>query len=90
MQPYVQIVDELADEFHSVYQKAILDGLLRTDIPEKTMFSSVLHIMLAATTRYVAGLVYIMDGTNPEEELVLLRNTMLQEFSSGLLSQEKE
>ena len=74
MQPYVQII-----EFHAVYQKAMVDGLLRTDIPEKTMFSSVLHIMLAATTRYAAGLVYVM-GTDPEDELVFLRNAILREF----------
>lgn len=81
MQPYIQIIDELAAQFHAVYQKAMLDGLLRTDIPEKTMFSSVLHIMLAATTRYAAGLVYVMDGTDPEDELVLLRNAILREFT---------
>ena len=81
MQPYVQIIEELADEFHAVYQKAMVDGLIRTDIPEKNMFSSVLHIMLAATTRYAAGLVYVMDGTDPEDELVFLRNAMLREFT---------
>ena len=80
MQPYIQIIEELADEFHAVYQKAMVDGLLRTDIPEKTMFSSVLHIMLAATTRYAAGLVYVM-GTDPEDELVFLRNAILREFT---------
>ena len=79
MQPYIQIIEELSDEFHAVYQKAMSDGLLRTDIPEKTMFSSVLHIMLAATTRYAAGLVYVM-GTDPEDELVFLRNAILREF----------
>ena len=81
MQPYVQIIEELADEFHAVYQKAMADGLLRTYISEKTMFSTVLHIMLAATTRYAAGLVYVMDGTDPEDELVFLRNAMLREFT---------
>ena len=81
MQPYIQIIEELAGEFHAVYQKAMADGLLRTDIPEKTMFSSVLHIMLAAATRYAAGLVYVMDGTDPKNELVLLRNAMLREFT---------
>ena len=80
MKPYIQIIEELSDEFHAVYQKAMVDGLLRTDIPEKTMFSSVLHIMLAATTRYAAGLVYVM-GTDPEDELVFLRNAILREFT---------
>ncbi len=82
MQSYMQVGEALAAGFHAVYQKAIEDGTLRTDVTEATMFSSVLHIMLAAATRYAAGLIYVMEGTNPEDELVLLRNALLREFSA--------
>ena len=83
MRPYIQMVEGLVAGFHAVYQKAMEDGTLRTDVSEMTMVSSVFHIMLAAVTRYAAGLVYVMDGANPEDELVLLRNALLREFTTG-------
>ena len=64
-------------------QKAMEDGTLRTDVMEATMFSSALHIMLAAVTRFAAGLVYVKDGANPEDELGLLRNALLLEFTTS-------
>jgi AcrR family transcriptional regulator len=82
MQPYMKVADELFTRFHAVYQKAMEDGTLRTDMPETTMLSSMLHIMLAAATRYAGGLVYVMEGTNPEDELVLLRDALLREFTA--------
>ena len=83
MRPYMQMVEGQIAGFHDVYQKAMEDSTLRTDVSEMTMVSSVFHIMLAAVTRYAAGLVYVMDGANPEDELVLLRNALLREFTAG-------
>lgn len=42
-----------------------------------------IHIMLAAVTRYAVGLVYVVPCTNPEDELVLLRSALLREFTNG-------
>lgn len=44
------------------------------------MFSSVFHIMLAAITRYAAGLTVVNDS-NPEGELVMLGELLLSRFT---------
>jgi len=38
--------------------------------------------MLAAVTRYVVGLVYILEqGSDPETELEMLENMLLKEYT---------
>ena len=78
--PYMEIVGVLEDRFNQMYQKALCDGTLRTDIPEKKIFYTTIHLMLAAVTRYAVGLVYT-EETDPEEELQLLKDLLLTKFS---------
>ena len=66
--------------FHRIYEKAKIDGTVRTDIPENEIFSSTLHLMLAAVTRYAVGLVYD-GGTDPEQELRLLKDVLYSRFT---------
>lgn len=80
MKPYLDIIDEVADRFHDICEKAKADGTLRTDIPEPAMFAGTLHIMLAAATRYAVGLVYKPEGSDPERELLQLKDMMLREY----------
>ena len=80
LKPYLEIIDGVAARFHSIYEKAKADGTLRTDIPEQEMFAGTLHIMLAAATRYAVGLVYQPEGSDPERELLQLRDMMLREY----------
>ena len=81
-QPYLQMVDALGVRFHELYERGMKDGTLRDDIPEATMFSSSFHIMLAAVTRYAAGLVVVLeDGSDPESELVMLEELLLKRFT---------
>ena len=77
MRPYNNVIDALAQRFHVCYEKAKIDGTLRTDIPEREMFSRTLHLMLAAVTRYAVGLVYD-GGVDPESELIFLRDMMME------------
>lgn len=79
MQPFIKVVDALAERFHAIYAQALLDGTLRTDIPEKEIFSTTLHLMLAAVTRYAVGLVYDV-GIEPERELIVLRDSLMQTY----------
>ena len=79
-QPYQEMVDALAAQFHTLYERGRLDGTLNTDIPEQTMFSSIFHIMLAAVTRYALGLA-IVNESDPESELVMLADMMLIRFT---------
>jgi len=82
LKPYLLVVDRLGEAFHEAYQRGIRDGTLNSDIPEKTMFSSSFHIMLAAVTRYAVGLVYILEqGSDPETELEMLENMLLKEYT---------
>ena len=47
---------------------------------EKAMFLSIVHLMLAAVTRYAIGLVYEKDSES-YKELILLKNMIMREFS---------
>ena len=80
--PLLTVVDTVAARFHRMYEKAKTDGTLRTDVPEREMFSKTLHLMLAAVTRYAVGLVYD-SGIEPEEELMFLRDLLLREYCAG-------
>ena len=80
IQPFISVVDALAERFHAVYAQALLDGTVRTDIPEKEIFSTTLHLMLAVVTRYAVGLVYDA-GIDPERELELLKKLLMQEYT---------
>lgn len=79
MKHYTALIETLASRFHLTYLKAGKDHTLRTDISERVMFSSSLHLMLAAVTRYAVGLVYD-SGTDFLTELVLQKNMILREF----------
>ena len=82
-QAYLAVAAAIRASFHELYEKALQDGTLRRDLPEEFLFSSSFHIMLAAATRYAAGLVYLPDGgTEPEEELVFLRDALLRRYAS--------
>lgn len=79
---YMQMVDMLGVQFHSLYERGLKDGSLRTDVSEATMFSSLFHIMLAAATRYAVGLVVVYeDSIDPDSELVLLEELLLSRFT---------
>ena len=67
--------------FHEMYLKAEKDKTLRTDEPEEKMFSTTLHLMLAAVTRYAVGLVYIPEsGFDAMEELAFQKELILGKY----------
>ena len=78
---YVRMVDGLAAEFHKLYERGREDGTLNTDIPEREMFTSAFHIMLAAVTRYAMGLIYPRNEGRPEDELIMLGNVLYAHFT---------
>ena len=64
-----------------VYERAEQDHTIRTDESEEEMFSTTLHLMLAAVTRYAIGLVYIPEsGLNAEKELEKLKELILGKY----------
>ena len=81
-QPYLRITEELGATFHQLYERGKADGTLNTEYSEQTMFSSTFHIMLAAVTRYAMGLVVVYEnGSQPENELVMLAEMLLARFT---------
>ena len=83
MEPYGKVIEELANGFHDVYELAKQDGTLRTDLPEKKIYSVTLHLMLAAVTRYAVGLVYQSDESTAEEELTALKEMLMQRYAKA-------
>ncbi len=83
LKPYQEMIKGFGERFHVIYEKALQDHTIRTDMPEEEMFSTTLHLMLAAVTRYAVGLVYRPEnGFDPEKELELQKKIMLQEFKA--------
>ena len=81
MQPYISAISVIAQFFSSVYDKALLDGTLRTDLPKDKMFASTAHIMLAVAVRYAHGLVYSGGSFDDlTEEFCLLKRMIIKEF----------
>ena len=66
--------------FHKNYVKGKNDKTLCTEVSENSMFLSIMHLMLAAITRYAVGLAYEKD-IESDNELVLLKNMLMHEFS---------
>jgi AcrR family transcriptional regulator len=81
MQPYSAILAGLEKRFSLIYEKAAEDHTLRTDVSEEEMFSTTLHLMLAAVTRYAVGLVYRPENSfDPEKELEVLKDALLLKY----------
>ena len=84
LNPYTDMIEALNTRFVRMYKKARVDKTLRTDESEQQMFSTSLHLMLAAVTRYAVGLVYSPEGcASPEEELILLRDMLISRYSNN-------
>ncbi len=80
---YRGLMKPIADFFHVLYQKALADKTLRTDIPEEEMLSITLHLMLAVVTRYAVGLVYEPEGVfDAEKELEIQKEMLLQRYKA--------
>lgn len=79
-QSYMDMIKGLERRFGIIYRKALQDGTLRTDLPERKMFSTTLHLMLAVVTRYAVGLVY-GEEADVEEELQLQKDMLMRRFA---------
>lgn len=78
--PYLEMIHGLEMQFHNMYLMAQQDHTIRTDVPEDEMFSTTLHLMLAAVTRYAVGLVY-QGKADPEKELAALKDMLMQRYT---------
>lgn len=84
LKPYRDMIDGLRTEFHVIYERAQRDQTIRMDESEEELFSTTLHLMLAAVTRYAIGLVYIPEeGFDAEKELEKLKEALLMRYRKG-------
>lgn len=79
LRPYQSMMSTMRERFHEIFAKGKSDGTLRVDVPEEEMFSTSLHLMLAAVTRYAVGPVY-NAGIDPERELQTLKSMLLAQY----------
>lgn len=79
--PYVEIIGRFEKNFGVIHKKAALDRTVRTDIPAEEMFLTILHLMLAAVTRYAVGLVYSKNEDDAMTELQTLKQALLREYT---------
>ncbi|MBR5421211.1 MAG: TetR/AcrR family transcriptional regulator [Lachnospiraceae bacterium] len=81
LQPYQDMIRNTRERFHMIYRKAQQDKTIRTDTPEEEMFSTTMHLMLAAVTRYAVGLVYTPEsGFDPEKELAVQKEMLMERY----------
>lgn len=78
-QPYLNMIHAMEKRFGTIYEQGVLDGTLRTELPEKKLYSTTLHLMLAVVTRYAVGLVY-HEETDAEAELQLQKELLMRRF----------
>ncbi|MCR5278236.1 MAG: TetR/AcrR family transcriptional regulator [Lachnospiraceae bacterium] len=84
LDPYQSMITLVYRRFSKMYDKAKIDGSLRTDESIQHMFSVTLHLMLAAVTRFAVGLVYQPEGgAKPDEELYLLRDMLIKQYTTN-------
>ena len=83
MLPYMNVIEELRNNFHGLYEKGMRDGTIRSDISEESMLTMSFHIMLSAVTRYAIGLIYNKPERvqDMEEELARLKEMMIRELT---------
>lgn len=82
LKPYQDIIMAVRKQFHAIYVNGQSDHTLRTDISEEEIFSTTLHLMLAAVTRYAVGLVYKpATGFDPVREIELLKEMFLDRYT---------
>jgi AcrR family transcriptional regulator len=80
MEPYMAIIRGQFKQFHDLFFTGLRDGSLKTDTTEGEMFSTTLHLMLAAVTRYAVGLVFT-EGTDQEKELPTQKNMLMKRYT---------
>ncbi len=81
LEPVRSLVRELEKPFQVMYERALEDGTVKTEMSEKEMYSVVMHLMLSTVTTYAVGTIYQADGgCDAEKEMALLKQMLLDRF----------
>jgi AcrR family transcriptional regulator len=80
--PYLAAIGTFVRMFHALYEKAKLDGTLRTDLPEDKMVAATSHIRPAVPARDAQALIYDAESESDRtEEFEMLKRALLREFA---------
>ena len=86
IRPFKEVIKTFENQFHYMYKKAEEDNTIRTDVSEQEMFSTTLHLMFAAVTRYAVGLFYKPEsGFDALKELQALKEMLLARYEKNTL-----
>ena len=81
MKVHLGVITAFREGFNAVYSKGVTEGRLKSGVTVDGMFSAIVHLMLAAVTRYAVGLVYHANGGEDLRELRMLKNMLKREFT---------
>lgn len=78
LREHLDVLEPIRGLFHRMYERARVDGSIRTDIPEQQMFTTVVITMLSVAERYAQGIVWANDHKDDHtQELVFLKEMLL-------------
>ena len=78
LREHLDVLEPIRSLFHRMYERARVDGSIRTDIPEQQMFTTVVITMLSVAERYAQGIVWANDHKDDHtQELVFLKEMLL-------------
>ena len=81
LRTHIHSIEVFRASFSGIYERGMQSGELRKDVTEEQMFSASVHLMLAAATRYAVGLVYNAHTGRDLEELELLKEMLIREYT---------
>jgi len=74
----IEALKPIVEDFHITYERAKVDGSMRTDIPENEMLTTIALTMLSTAERYAQGIVWADDNYESHlNELMHLREMIL-------------
>ncbi|MGN0793541.1 MAG: TetR/AcrR family transcriptional regulator [Aristaeellaceae bacterium] len=78
LREHLDVLEPIRSLFHRMYERARVNGSIRTDIPEQQMFTTVVITMLSVAERYAQGIVWANDHKDDHtQELVFLKEMLL-------------
>jgi len=80
---YPHTFDGVTGRFHNIYERAKVDGTIRTDITEKELLRVLLHTMMGACSHYAGGFSFgASDSEDYCRELTILKE-ILMNYAAG-------
>lgn len=83
MADYYASVSYFEEKFHTVYEKALSDHTIRTDLTEQELFFSVMYTMLPTAQKLASGLIYPKDSEYVSHKILERQKEMLLQLAKA-------